>query len=129
MGNNYSYIDNCLKFERILDSEYQVYIGIASLDKGLTSQVLRIGDYHSKYFRLQEFRQDENILYYYFENNVSMTLEKHGEYILMDIVGCKNEISKPLHPVIVKTYKPIGLSNMSNEIDKIYELFTGHAVK
>ena len=60
--------DYCLKFDRILDSENQIYIGIGcrknATDKNKSLQVIRIGDYTHKFHRLLQFTEKENKLKY-----------------------------------------------------------------
>ena len=129
-----SYIDNCLKFDRILDADSQVYIGIGNIDEYPT-QVIRIGDYTNKYYKLIEFREEEKKLHYKFENNISMTLEKIDDNVMMNIEIIKDNnflklmnynkkiISKQLDTIIVKYFKPIKFNDLSNELDKMHQLF------
>ena len=73
-------IDYCLKFDRILDANNQIYVGIGTrkteADKDKTLQVIRIGDYTNKYYRLINFIEKENKLKYEFENDITLTLTK-----------------------------------------------------
>lgn len=136
MGNSYhyprtfnkqGYIDyHCLKFDRILDADNQVYIGIAPGGNGLRSQAIRIGDFRNKYHRLLGFTEEEYRLYYKFENNITMSLKKQDYNIHMEIKKEPNKVlvSKNIDPIILKMFKPIKLNNTSNEIDKIKELFS-----
>lgn len=113
--------DYCIKFDRILDAEHQVYIGIGKQD-----QVIRFGDYKNKYHRLMLCTEYENKLQYEFENDITMTLEKNKNDIQLGIVDLHNKkvIIKNIDPIIVKIYKPIKMSPLSEDLDKIHELFT-----
>lgn len=112
-----SYIDNCLKFDRILDGDNQVYVGIGSLGLGKSSQVIRLGDFTNEYYRLHDYQEEENKLIYEFEKDVKMVLEKKDGYFIM-------QIAKTIDPVIVKYFTPIHLSETSYELDRIHYLFT-----
>lgn len=138
----------CLKFDRILDAENQIYIGIGSRDqyddKQISLQVIRIGDYTNKYYRLLQFTESENKLKYEFEDDVTLTLKKvqddiemainndefgrfmkkrAGNDILLELLFLKENkfISKTVDPIIIKRFKRISLA--SKEFDKIYDLF------
>jgi len=132
MGNvpsdNVSTDNGFLKFDRILDAENQIYIGIGNQlpDKSKSLQVIRIGDYHTKYNRLIHFVEKENKLEYEFENNITMKLEKIRDEIHMDISDLNNNknYSKQIDPLIQKYFKKIKLSNTSDELDRIHNLFT-----
>ena len=80
--------DYCLKFDRILDAENQIYIGIGSRDqttpvsldqyddKTISLQAIRLGDYTNKYYRLLQFTENDNKLKYEFEDDITLTLKK-----------------------------------------------------
>ena len=54
--------DYCLKMDRILDAENQIYIGIGSKipdNNQMSLQVIRLGDYTNKYYRLLQFTENE----------------------------------------------------------------------
>ena len=68
-------LDCALKFERILDAEYQVYLGIGSYIKDKSLQVIRIGDHKNKYHRLTNFTEKDNKLKYEFENDIILVLK------------------------------------------------------
>jgi hypothetical protein len=129
-----SYTDNCLKFDRILDAENQIYVGIGTrrilygldLESDISLQVIRIGDYTNKYYRLLNFTEKENKLKYEFENDIMLILKKINENnIQLELFDLNNNrfISKEIDPVIIKNFKTIHLLSISNELDKIYELF------
>lgn len=117
----------CLKIDRILDAENQIYIGVAgrnnSDDKQVSLQAIRIGDYTNKYYRLLQFTEEENKLKYNFEDDVTLTLIKEQNDILLRFSHVKDDkfISKKIDPIIVKWFKPISMA--SKEFDKIYDLF------
>jgi hypothetical protein len=120
--------DYCLKFDRILDSENQIYIGIGcrknAADKDKSLQVIRIGDYTYKYHRLLQFTESENKLKYEFESNIRLVVKKtENNDIHFELFDLDNDrfISKNIDPIIVKHSKTIGFQ--SKELDKIFELF------
>lgn len=121
-------LDYVLKFDRILDAENQIFVGIGTRkkpeDKHKSLQVIRIGDYTHKYYRLLDFKEKENKLKYSFENNIILILKKTNENIVMlELIDLNNDriISKPIDSFIIKRFKKIGLA--SDELDKIYKLF------
>jgi hypothetical protein len=124
MGNKSSkvndYID-CLKFERVLDSENKISIGIGSIDENKSLQVLRIGDSGKKYYILLSLTENENKLTYEFEDNIIMTLEKENNNILITIssITTGTIMSKYIDPLLIKHYKKIDF--VSYELDKIYD--------
>ena len=122
--------DYCLKFDRILDSENQIYIGIGcrknAADKDKTLNVIRIGDYTHKFHRLLQFTEKENKLKYDFERNIKLIVKKlENNDIHLELFDLDNDrfISKNIDPFIVKHSKTIGFQ--SKELDKIFELFAG----
>lgn len=117
--------DFCLKFDRILDGENQIYIGVGRTGINETSQVIRIGDMYNKYYKLINFSEKEKQLQYEFEDNVKMTLENNDKDFLIEIDNLpgKKSISKNIDPIIVQNFKPIKLSNVTDDFDKIYNLF------
>lgn len=131
MGNNTSnkianddYSNNSLLFDRILDAEDQIHIGIVGKNGNETEmQVIRIGDYKNTNNRLLHFTEENNKLKYVFENDIKMVLFKKVGNIHMELFNLNNNkfISKQINPIIVKNYKTISFS--SNELDKIYDLF------
>jgi len=124
-----TYIDNVLKFDRILDADHKIYIGIGkqNVENPTQSlQVIRIGDYTNKYYRLLNFKEEENKLKYTFENDIILILKKTNENnVLLKLVDLCNNIiiSKNIDPIIIKFFKPISLSKTSDEFDKIHKLF------
>jgi len=123
MGNRSTktYHDNTIKFDRILDAEYEIYVGI-----GKGYQVIRLGDYTKEYHKLSDFSEENDKLTYIFENDVKMTLQKSGNNIHMIVEDFPNKriISKKMDPLNIQYFKPISLYNMSDEIDKMHDLFS-----
>lgn len=131
MGNKPSYIDNCIKFDRILDNEHQIYIGIGSTESTKSHQVIQFGDSKHNYYRLIYFDENENKLTYHFENqigsdgNIIMILEKNGNDIILHISsltpipGIGRNIKKIMDPIIRKHFKKINFD--SYEFDKIFD--------
>ena len=120
--------DYCLKFDRILDHENQIYVGIgcrkADSEKDKSLQVIRIGDYTNKYHRLLHFTEKENKLNYEFESNIQLVVKKiENNDIHLELFDLDNDrfISKNIDSFIVKHSKTIGFQ--SRELDKIFELF------
>jgi hypothetical protein len=119
----------CLKFDRILDAEHQIYVGIGTREKEITTnkslQVIRLGDYTNKYHRLIDFTETERKLKYEFEDNVKLILKKTEDNdIQLELFDLDNDrfISKTVDPTIIRMFNKISLS--SAELDKIHELFS-----
>lgn len=112
--------NNCLNFDRILDADHKVYIGI-----GKTFQVIRFGDWNNRYHKMIKCSEDVNKLTYDFENDITMTLEKSENNIIMNINDSYNKrvFAKIIDPIVVKHFKKIRLSDTSDDFDKIYDLF------
>jgi hypothetical protein len=116
-----------LKFDRILDAENQIYIGIGVRDKDddkqISLQAIRLGDYTNKYYRLLQFTESENKLKYNFEDDVTLTLIKNQDNILLRLSHLKEDkfITTRIDPNIIERFKPIRMA--SKELDKIYDLF------
>jgi hypothetical protein len=116
-----------LKFDRILDGENEVYIGIGKS----ATQVIRIGDHYSKCHKLLNFTQkgetNDSVkkLKYEFEDDVTLILEKQDETVHMTLMDMYSNtfVSKPVDPVIKKYFTPIGLKPCSNDLDAISEMF------
>jgi len=126
-GKNY-----CLLHDRILDAENQIYIGIGSDvpdQKEISLQAIRIGDYTNKYYRLLQFTEDEHKLKYEFEDGVTLTLSKFLDVILIELSQLKKKtvIISEVNPIIIKHFKPINF--VSDEFDKIYDLFKNVSTK
>lgn len=124
---NHKNQDFCLKIDRILDAEHQIYIGIGTRkhenDAKMSLQVVRIGDYTNKYYRLMDFSEEKNKLKYKFEDDVTMILKKteEGFHIELSDVNNQRVISNKIDPFIINQFKTISMA--SSELDKIYSLF------
>ena len=119
-------MDYCLKIDRILDAENKIYIGIGIKKPDQTQislQAIRVGDYTNKYYRLLQFTENENRLKYDFEDDVTLTLIKDQNDIILGFTNLKEDkfITTKVDPIIINWFKPISLS--SNEFDKIYDFF------
>jgi hypothetical protein len=112
-----------LKFDRILDGENEIYIGIGEPPK----QVIRFGDYHNKTHKLLNFVKKENKLKYEFEDDITLILEKREDDIHIDVIDMyrNKTISKPIDPFIKKHWKSIALKPCSNELDEIGDFLQG----
>ena len=143
LNNDGTEFKGILQFDRILDSDHQVYIGIGKS----AFQVIRIGDFTHPYHRLIRFTEDTDKLHYEFEHNITMTLEKTlAKYqnmidesseskediysssimksnIYMNLLYKNKVISKQMNPFIIKHFKTINLGDTSHDFDKIYDFF------
>jgi hypothetical protein len=142
----HEYDGGALKFDRILDAENQVYIGMGDS----AFQVIRIGDYTCPYHRLVRmdrilqqlitestesahsslvrFTEDTDTLHYEFEHDITMTIQqtsdiKPEQQFHMKLVHKHQVITKQIDPVIVKYFKPIDFFDASRDLDKIYHFF------
>ena len=80
----------------------------------MSLQVIRLGDYTNKYYRLIQFTENENKLKYKFEDDVTLTLIKDENDILLRLSHLKEDkfISVKVDPTIVKSERLAGyLSN------------------
>lgn len=115
-----------MKFERVLDGEEMLYIGIASsnLPNPLSSQVIRHGIF-GKTRRLENFIEHENGMEYVYEDNVKLFVNKSkdGKVMLNYVSPCENtEIMKPMNETCVKVFKPIQFSTLSKEYDTLEKI-------
>jgi hypothetical protein len=110
-----------LKFDRILDAENEVYIGIGDS----ATQMIRIGDYHHKSHKLLNFKKSDTKLKYEFEDNVTLIFEKRNDQVHMNLVDLYSNktVSKPVDPFIKRHFKPIHLKPCSNDLDAISDMF------
>jgi hypothetical protein len=107
-----SYTDSSLLLDRILDGENQVYIGI---NKG--SPAIRIGNNTNKCYKLVNFIEKENKL--------DQRRNKMGRFasLILFFVGNTLKFIMGHCPIInLQWYKPIKLSQLSDNLDKISEL-------
>ena len=129
MGNSQSFNSQsfnpheCLKFDRIIDGENQIYVGvIGSPNKSnpYSSQGMRIG-IDGRLHRLENFIETSNSLTYEFDSNTTLCVTKRNGEILLNIKEpeTSTHIIKPMDRINVDFFKPIKFSNLSTEIDKL----------
>jgi hypothetical protein len=125
-------LKQCLRIERIIAAECDYLppnrledtirvgvIGNSNPENPLSTQAIRLGD--SDAYRLQSFQDGKDSLTYTFEKGVCLTLMKHRDSIVYHLKTPELDVTKEIHPSIVKMYKPIGLA--SEELDKMSKLF------
>lgn len=118
------YDDNdSLKCKRIIDSNYNIYIGIVNkqLNNPLSTQAIKIGN-DGKIKRLKKYIQSANSISYEFENDTILTLTRMNKDILLNIKESDTQkyYIKSMSNIIRNKYKPIKMLNSSNELDEIY---------
>lgn len=137
MGNNlnFPYVSNwgialnvneCLKFDKVIDVEEEIYIGILPNFKNsknlnpYSSQAIRIGK-NSNAVRLIEFTECTNSLKFDYEFNITMQLTKKNNDIILNIHDPTQDkhIIKLMDPICIKFMKPIYFDKLSVEYDKI----------
>lgn len=121
-NNHYEY-DECLKYDRLIDGENKIYIGIVAkkpLHNLYSSQAIRIGEY-GKLKRLENFIETPNSLIFKYESNTSMILSKRENDIIINIeeMDTNLKIIKPMDSIVKQIFKPIKFGNSSIEYDKI----------
>jgi hypothetical protein len=113
----------CLKIERIIDSDFNIYIGIVATQPNnpLSAQAIRIGN-DGKIKRLKKYIQSINSISYEFENDTILTLTKRNGDIIINIKESDTNkyYIKMMSDIIRTTFKPIKMSNCSDEFDEIY---------
>jgi len=127
MGNNIRILmydeNDFLKCERIIDSDYNIYIGIVNkqLNNPLSTQAIKIGN-DGKIKRLKKYIQSANSISYEFENDTILTLTRMNTDILINIKESDTQkyYIKSMSNIIRNKYKPIKMLNSSNELDEIY---------
>lgn len=111
-----------MKFDRVLDGEEMLYIGIAcsNLPNPISSQVIRHGVF-GKMRRMENFIEMENGVEYIYEDNVKLSVSKNknnGQIMLNYVSPSENvQIMKPMNETCVKVFKPIQFSTLSKEYD------------
>ena len=119
MGNNLV-SQETLKFDRVIDGELQVFIGIVSKKNTnpYSSQAIRIG-LNGELKRLESFEQTNNCLKFNYESNASLILTKRNDDVIINIKDRGINIVKPMIPICREIFKPIKFGNLSTEYDKI----------
>ena len=123
IGNNIGITrQEFLKFDRVIDGESQIFIGIVNKknQNPYSSQAIRIG-YDGELKRLESFEQTDNCLKFNYESNTTMSLTKRNNDIIINIKEPENEINiiKPMLPICREIFKPIKFADLSLEYDKI----------
>ena len=113
-----------LKFDRMIDGESQITIGIVSRKEPnpYPTQAIRIG-LDGKLKRLESFEQADNFLKFEYEDNTTMSLTKRDKDIIINVKEPEKEINiiKPMTSICREIFKPIVFDNLSLEYDKIYD--------
>lgn len=121
MGN-FIFGQESLKFDRLIDGELQIMVGIVSKKEPnpYSSQAIVIG-LGGKIKRLESFEETDNYLKFEYESNTIMRLTKRNKDIIINIKDPENEINitKPMVSVCREIFKPIGFGELSTEYDKI----------
>lgn len=121
MGNNFGR-QEFLKFDRVIDGESQIFIGIVSKKEPnpYSTQAIRIG-LNGELKRLESFEQTDNFLKFEYEGNTTLSLTKRDKDIIINVKEPENEINivKPMVSICREIFKPISFSDYSIEYDKI----------
>lgn len=121
MGN-FIFGQEFLNFDRMIDGESQIVVGIVSKKEPnpYSSQAIRIG-LDGKLKRLESFEQTDNFLKFQYESNTTMILTKRKKDIIIHIKEPENEINitKPMASICREIFKPIKFGELSIEYDKI----------
>jgi hypothetical protein len=121
MGNSFS---EYFIFERLIDGENQIVIGILSSDKKnsknpYSSQGIKIGS-NGQIKRLQNFIETQNSLIFEYEDNIVLTLTKREGNIIINLKQPDTKtIIKPMDLVCRDFFKTIGFGDLSSEYDLI----------
>ena len=117
---------NYMSFERVIDEENKIYIGIYDYRQVIVLNYDR-NNKNNQYYRLIILNEKENKLIYYFENDIIMIIEKKNDFYTLYIDNIPNhskkELYKIINPVIIKSFRTIGMKKISDDIDKIYDFF------
>jgi hypothetical protein len=121
MGNNI-FSQEYLKFDRMIDGESQIVIGIvAKKDPNpYSSQAIRIG-LDGKLKRLETFEQTENCLKFNYESDTTLSITKRNDEIIVCVKepDTNTNIIKPMVSICREIFKPIKFGDLSQEYDKI----------
>lgn len=111
-----------LKFDRMIDGESQIIIGIVSKKEPnpYSSQAIVIG-LGGRIKRLESFEETDNYLKFEYESNITMSLTKRNKDIIIHIKDPENEINiiKPMTMICREIFTPIKFGDYSVEYDKI----------
>ena len=135
-GNTF---ENNLQLEEIKCNEnfiierlliYGVYIGIVNNEneneneneyntKSINNQGIRINEFGNDIRRLIKCSGDDNKLIYNFENNTTLTIYKDNGIIMICLESNYNLILTYFGTYAMKSFKPIGVKELSDDLDKI----------
>ncbi len=119
--NNIAVNKNNLLVERLIDPSEDIYIGLApdNMTNSFKNQAIRVGQNDIR--RLEEFIESEKQIKYEFEKNTKLTFRKNNmnDEVTMVFEDDNKKIEKLVSQVTKRFYKPIGLTNTSDELDKI----------
>jgi hypothetical protein len=109
--------------ERIIDSEKMIYIGVLQsknsiIENSFENQGIRIGNESIK--RLKKFEENNNMLYYLFEDNIELQLIKNSDHISLRLKSKNINYIKKIDKIIEKIWKPINFNSF--ELDHITNL-------
>lgn len=119
MGNFFS--REYLTFDRVLDGENKIFIGIVSKiePNPMSGQAIQIGS-NGKLKRLEKFTETQNNLIFEFENSTVLTLMKRDKCIIIHLQEPDTpNIIKIMDSTIRTFFNPIHFGEQSYEFDKI----------
>jgi hypothetical protein len=102
--------------------ERNINVGIiASTDSQnpMANQAIRIGD--GPVYRLKNFVEGPQQLFYRFEEDVTLTLMKNPEGLMYNLKTPTVDVTREIDPLVAKFFKPIGM--VSYELDKMGKLY------
>lgn len=104
--------------DRIIAPSVTVGVGKAlNPENRLSSQGIRYVE-KGPIYRLEEFKEFQNCLEYKFEKDVSLSLCKVNEEVMMTLKTPEQGVSiQKIDPIFRRVYKPISM--VSEELDKI----------
>jgi hypothetical protein len=125
MGNFFS--NEYLNFDRIIDDDNQIIIGIISPrdSNPLSTQGIKIG-LNSNIYRLEKFIETNNSLTFEYEFGIILTLSRRSSQIIIHLKNpiLNTYIIKPMDNKIRATFKPIMFGYYSFDYDKIPEFIS-----
>ncbi len=119
MGNFFS--REYLKFDRLIDGENKISIGIVSKNQenSISGQAIQVGS-NGKIKRLEKFTETQNSLIFEFEHNTVLSLIKRDKCIIIHLKQPDtHELIKIMDSIIRTFFNPINFGEQSYEFDKI----------
>jgi hypothetical protein len=109
--------------ETMLDRRITLGVLGDGLDKDCTHflEGIRIGELPIA--RLHSFQEGPNFLQFEFENNIHLSVVGSKDKITYSLKTKQFSGTDPVHPVIANRFKPIGLPDASEEIDRLSKVF------